>query len=66
MLPFRQRIARIALQISDKYGFALAGGYALTVNGINAGLLLGKGAVVYSLKDCVGRAPNYVSWEEWL
>jgi len=34
MLPFHERIAQTALRIADKYGFALAGGYALSVNGI--------------------------------
>jgi len=34
MLPFHERIARIALDALAEHGFALAGGYALSANGM--------------------------------
>ncbi|MCP2264554.1 hypothetical protein ACFQHV_15365 [Promicromonospora thailandica] len=34
MLPFHERLARIGLEALEGYGFVLAGGYAIAVNGI--------------------------------
>lgn len=33
MRPFHEKLARIGLKASEEYGFALAGGYALSANG---------------------------------
>ncbi len=34
MNPFHERLARIGLQATEKYGFALAGGYAVQAHGL--------------------------------
>ncbi|WP_036965156.1 nucleotidyl transferase AbiEii/AbiGii toxin family protein [Promicromonospora kroppenstedtii] len=34
MLPFHERLARIGLQALESHGFVLAGGYAISTNGI--------------------------------
>lgn len=34
MLPFHERLARIGLEALESHGFVLAGGYAISVNGI--------------------------------
>jgi hypothetical protein len=34
MLPFHERLARIGLEALESYGFVLAGGYAISSNGI--------------------------------
>ena len=34
MLPFHERLATIGLEALESYGFALAGGYAISANGI--------------------------------
>jgi hypothetical protein len=34
MLPFHERLARIGLEALESYGFVLAGGYAISTNGI--------------------------------
>lgn len=35
MLPFHERLARLGLEATAEYGFVLAGGYALSANGIS-------------------------------
>ena len=34
MLPFHERLARIGLEALESHGLVLAGGYAISVNGI--------------------------------
>jgi hypothetical protein len=34
MLPFHERLARVGLRATERYGFVLAGGYAVAVNGM--------------------------------
>lgn len=34
MLPFHERLARIGLEALESHGFVLAGGYAISANGI--------------------------------
>ncbi|GHH76144.1 nucleotidyl transferase AbiEii/AbiGii toxin family protein [Promicromonospora soli] len=34
MRPFHDRLARIGLEAVEKYGFVLAGGYAISANGM--------------------------------
>jgi hypothetical protein len=35
MDPFHERLARVALEVAESYGFALAGGYAVQAHGFN-------------------------------